>query len=309
MKLTKAILCGTRYGAVYLPILAGLPEFDFKGIFSRGSGHSLQLAQRLAVPSYTAIDSLPNDIDLAVIAIGGSNGVELAEHFLMHQSNVLIEHPVSPESYLQLSSLAREYSQKLFVNSHFRYTTAITKYIELIKGEPSTPNSVVVSTSSRTLFSILDVVFDCFGLPQAVQPLSQTAEGYQQWLIQTEQCPVLLNYQSWQGDDDTGADVCMGHSIQAFYAQKSLQLANSWGPVIEQKQPSQEMNGSLVQVHNELTDTQAIYGCRRMANLNLLRQLIAVIEGQQATPYEQTVQHLEQVTSMWQNIKSADLVS
>lgn len=309
MKQIKTILCGTGYGAVYLPLLAGLPEFEFKGIFSRGSERSQQFAQRLAVPSYTTIDSLPRDVELAIIAIDGERGVELAEHFLMHQSNVLIEHPVSPESYLHLSSLAREYSQILFVNSHFRYTTAIAKYIELIKGESSAPNSVVVSASSRTLFSTLDVVFDCFGLPQAVQPLSQTTEGYQQWLIQTEQCPVLLNYQSWQGDDDTGDDVCMGHGIQAFYAQKSLQLANSWGPVIEQNQPSQNMNGPLVQVHNELTDTQAIYGCRRMANLNLLRQLIAVIEGQQPMPYEQTAQHLEQVTSMWQNIKSADLVS
>lgn len=230
MKPINTILCGSYYGAVYLPLLAGLPEFNFTGVFSRGSERSRIYAQRLGITSYTNIDEIPEDTKLAVIAVGGETGKEIALHFLKNNSHVLLEHPVSPEAYQQLSSFARQRNLLLFINSHFRYTSAIADFVHRIKSkEKEYPKTVVASASSRTLFSMVDLLIDCFGNLTAEQVLMQTYQGYQQWLLPLENCTVLLNYQLWQNDQDTGDDVCMGHCIQAFYSQKTLQLANTWG--------------------------------------------------------------------------------
>lgn len=304
----KTILCGSHYGAVYLPLLAALPEFNFRGIFSRGSERSLLYAQRLDVASYTELNAIPDDIELAVIAIAGDTGKDLALHFLQNRAHVLLEHPITPMAYQQLLNSAAENNVLLFVNSHFRYTSAIADFMERIKSKaaesaPKYPSTVVASASSRTLFSILDILIDCFGKPTAEQLLTHSAQGYQQWLVPLKNCSVLLNYQSWKDEKDIGEDVCMGHSIQAFYAQQSIQLSNTWGPVLEQNQATKETTKPLLKISAELNDVQSVFMTRRRANQHILEDMLSAIQTGKV-PQEQQAGHLNTLADLWQSINT-----
>lgn len=298
----NTILCGTGYGATYLPILAGVSDFNLCGIYSRGSERSFKYSQRLNIPNYTCLSKLPENIQLAVIAISGKSGTDLAKHFLNQGTHVLLEHPIDPASLQELISISQAGNAKCFINSHFRYTHAISNFLELIETQQLKPNSIVVSTSARTLFSLLDILIDGFGNPDNQEITFQQTDKYLQCFLCIKNSTVLLNLQSWKLADDDGSDVCMGHVIQAFYQSKSIQLVNTWGPVIEQKQVINNVTYPLVRISGELTSPQDIFSSRRTANKNILLSLKSAIETNEI-PKEQKAEHLLTVAKLWQQIK------
>lgn len=298
MKSFKTILCGTGYGATYLPILAGTVEFNLSGIFSRGSEKSLEYSSRLNVPCFTETQNLPNNIDLSVVAISNDAGADLAKHFLLQGTHVLLEHPIGPDQLEELLYISKKNKKNIFINSHFRYTYAISKFIELIKVQEKKPHSVVVSTSLRTLFSTLDILIDCFGKPSTQDIIFHRNEGYLQCIIELQSCTILLNLQSWKHNEDSGSDVCMGHSIQAFYTNKSIQISNTWGPVIEQYQPMQDEVIPLIKISDELSTLPEVLTSRRTANRNILLALRSTITTGEI-PHEQEPDFLLSVARLY----------
>ena len=302
----KVILCGSHYGAVYLPILAGLDTYKLEGIYSRGSARSASYCHKLSIENYTQLESIPGDIDLVVIAIGSETGPALAEHFLRRQMHVLIEHPITWQHVKDLFSIARENNATFMVNSHFRYTQAIQSFIEKTKViSPQTcsppPKAVVASASTRTLFSLLDALIECFGNCTSGATKTSAITGYETWLIPLEHCHVFLTLQVWQDEVDSGRDISMGHCIQAYYTDRCVQLSGTWGPVIELHQPNNVQTPTLCNAIGADIDAKSVFNDRRRANITILNEMVNSIETGHA-PFEQSPEHLSAVAKLWQTI-------
>src|ERR1700723_121767 len=91
----RVILCGTNYGASYLPALDGRHGFALAGIVARGGSRSQRLARKFGVPLPRSAGEAP-PAGAACVA-GGDAAVagEPSRGFLRRGVHVLCEHPVA----------------------------------------------------------------------------------------------------------------------------------------------------------------------------------------------------------------------
>ena len=87
MKKLKVIVCGSTFGQLYLKALRSSPEkFQLIGILGTGSDRTLRCAEEYNIKVYKSIDEVPDDIDLACVAVRtaafGGNGTEIALQLL-----------------------------------------------------------------------------------------------------------------------------------------------------------------------------------------------------------------------------------
>ena len=90
----KAIVCGTTFGQFYCEALRLMQnEIEFDGILSTGSERSKKCAQAYGVKSYTSVEELGEEIQLACVAVRsgvlGGNGTELAVSLLERGISVI----------------------------------------------------------------------------------------------------------------------------------------------------------------------------------------------------------------------------
>ncbi|WP_210540227.1 Gfo/Idh/MocA family oxidoreductase [Streptomyces scabiei] len=56
----RVVVCGTRFGQVYLSALRRCPErYRLVGVVARGGARSVALAEEYGVPLYSSVDQLP----------------------------------------------------------------------------------------------------------------------------------------------------------------------------------------------------------------------------------------------------------
>ncbi|MBC3917145.1 Gfo/Idh/MocA family oxidoreductase [Undibacterium sp. CY18W] len=260
----NVVVCGTRFGEHYLAALncaehlwsarpAHLPRYRLAGIVARGSARSLALAEKLAVPLYTDVAHLPDDIDIACVvvrsAIVGGDGSALARSLLTKGIHVLQEHPVHPTDILRLRALAAQHGKCYHVNTFYPHLPAGQRFIDYARqsARQRPPAFVEITTSLQLLYSSLDIV--CRALGKATpfacsQPLALHAE-LAEWLADYTSpwpfravqgliggVPFSLNLQTWLDPDDPDHHSLVMHRIAIGGPEGNVLLANSYGPVV-----------------------------------------------------------------------------
>lgn len=297
----KTILFGCSYGANYLPILAGLPEFELIGIYSRGSIKSREYCSRLSIKNYTSLNELPlKDIDLSVIAIGGDDGINIAEHMLLNGSNIIIEHPINNDSFLSLRKTADKENKIFFVNSHYRYLSNINFFINKVL-KHGAPKVISCEATSRSLFSILDILVTITEPSEKniiIQKM-QATEDYYQVYFSINGITIFINLQLWKSDIDNSYDSLAGHSIRAIYKENIINLIGAWGSVINYNFPSEESkNNDLFPACSSIND---VITSRRNANKEILYSLIDSTLSF-SYPKNQSLDHISIVCSLKEDI-------
>jgi thiazolinyl imide reductase len=98
----NVVVCGTRFGQVYLSALARCRQrYRLGGVVARGSARSVALAEEYGVPLYRSVEDLPRDVDAACVAVsgsvGGGPGGRLVQELMERGVRVLQEHPLHPK--------------------------------------------------------------------------------------------------------------------------------------------------------------------------------------------------------------------
>ncbi|MEW2139645.1 Gfo/Idh/MocA family oxidoreductase [Streptomyces sp. NPDC005409] len=238
----RVVVCGTRFGQVYLSALAqAAPDrFQLAGIVARGSARSVALAEEYGVPLYDKVEQLPDDIDAACVvvstAVGGGRGVDLAQALLERGIHVLQEHPVHPTELADCLRVARRTGTQYQVNTFYphlepvrRFTAAARRLIQLRK-----PVFIDAMCAVQVSFDLLDILAGIFdGLrPWSVAPVAGPAgrplvsvEG------QIAGVPLTLRVENRMQAGDDSSSLFL-HRITLGTDAGNLMLANTHGPVI-----------------------------------------------------------------------------
>ena len=179
----RTIVCGTRFGEMYLAALTrppGIPPFHLCGILARGSERSRTLAQDLKVPLYTDVSDMSDNIDVACVALRssafGGPGIKIATALLRRGIHVVYEHPLHPSEVQILDAAARESQAFWVLNAFYPDTRAaqrLSRYVRAWHAERK-PDYITVTTSPQFLFSSLDILQRCFGSLDTFQILDRS---------------------------------------------------------------------------------------------------------------------------------------
>lgn len=131
----RVIVCGSRFGRVYMAGTARLQSCELAGVLGTGSERSRECAQRYSVPLYTRVEALPSDIDGACVIVGsglaGGAGSAIARMLLERKIYVLQEHPIHPNELAGLIRVAYQNGVVHQVSTLYPYTRVVGEFISL----------------------------------------------------------------------------------------------------------------------------------------------------------------------------------
>ncbi|UUE98151.1 Gfo/Idh/MocA family oxidoreductase [Xanthomonas hortorum pv. pelargonii] len=162
------LIAGAKFGEMYLnAFLRDQPGLELAGLLATGSARAQQLAHAFGIPLYTAIEQLPDDIDIACVVVRstvvGGTGTALAEAFLRRGMHVIQEHPMHPDDAARLQALAHAQGRAYWISSYYAHTPAGACWIDrarrvrqLLDGEAA--HFAQLTTSRQLLYSSLDLL-------------------------------------------------------------------------------------------------------------------------------------------------------
>ncbi|WBB53406.1 Gfo/Idh/MocA family oxidoreductase [Verrucosispora sp. WMMD573] len=237
----RVVVCGTRFGQVYLSAIARAPErFELAGILARGSARSVALAKEYGVPLYASVAQLPDDIDVACVvvstAVGGGPGVELAKALLDRGIHVLQEHPVHPAELADCLRAARRAGAQYVVNTFYPHVEPVRRFISAARALVRLRKPVFIDAvcAVQVCFDLLDILAEVF---DGLRPWSLAAVGNRTGRPLTSVdgqiagVPLTLRVENRMqaGDDSTSL---LLHRITVGTDAGNLMLANTHGPVL-----------------------------------------------------------------------------
>ncbi|GIJ24430.1 Gfo/Idh/MocA family oxidoreductase [Micromonospora lutea] len=237
----RVVVCGTRFGQVYLSAIARAPErFELAGIVARGGTRSVTLAKEYGVPLYSSVAHLPHDIDAACVvvstAVGGGVGVELAKALLGRGIHVLQEHPVHPAELADCLRTARRAGAQYVVNTFYPHVEPVRQFISAARTLVRLRKPVFVDAvcAVQVCFDLLDILAEVF---DGLRPWSLSAVGNRTGRPlasvdgQIAGVPLTLRVENRMqaGDDSTSL---LLHRITVGTDAGNVMLANTHGPVL-----------------------------------------------------------------------------
>ena len=168
----RVLVCGTNFGRFYVQALRDLPGFALAGISSRGSAHATRYAESLGVPCYTAVDQLPDDIDLACVAVpsgvAGGGGAVLARQLLERGVHVLQEHPLDPDELAGCLRAAGTTRRQYRVNTHYPRLPEVRRFIAAATRLRDRQNILFVDIAGpvHLLHPLVDILAQALGGPR-----------------------------------------------------------------------------------------------------------------------------------------------
>lgn len=253
MARARVVVCGTKYGFVYLSaLLAAGGELKLAGILARGSQRSRRYAQEFGVPLFRSVAELPRTIDLACVAVGSrlldGDGTDLACELLARRISVLQEHPVHPGEIERCLAVAREHGVHYHVNTHYPHLPAVRTFLERAaeRRRRSGLRFIDAIVSPQLTYSLLDVLGRAAGglSPFLVSPRvdwdgAQSAAlaggpiAYRATQAVIGTVPLFLRQQSLSDPRDPDNHSFIAQRVSLGDFDQNLVLVSPYGPVIE----------------------------------------------------------------------------
>jgi pyochelin biosynthetic protein PchG len=235
------VVCGTRFGQVYLSALAGCPQrYRLAGIVARGSARSVALAAEYGVPLYHSVDQLPDDVDAAVVAVsssvGGGQGAELARSLMERGVHVLQEHPMHQKELADCLRTARGTGTQFLLNTFYPHLAPVRRFIDSARRLTAlrTPVFVDAMCAVQVSFDLLDILAEIFdGLRPWSLTESAAATGRPLTSVDATVAgvPLTLRVENRMEPGDDSSSLFL-HRITVATDAGNLTLVNTHGPVV-----------------------------------------------------------------------------
>lgn len=186
MRTVRAVVCGTRFGQVYLEAFRR-PDNPARlvGILANGSERSRECARHYEVPLYTEPRQLP-EVDLACVVVRGGllggRGTDLAQKLMARGVSVLQEHPVHHDELAACLRQAWQHGVLYRLNSFYPHVAPVRRFLaagaELLAAHP--PRYVDAACGFQLAYSLLDILGRVLGgvRPWALAGPPEAADAY-----------------------------------------------------------------------------------------------------------------------------------
>lgn len=241
----RVLICGTKYGSFYLSAFMQ-PDcpFELTGILAAGSPRSQALAREFGVPLYTASEQLPNDIDLACVAVKstllGGAGTRIALELLRRGIHVVQEHPLHPADLEEALLLAEKQGLQYHVNSNFVHVRMVQTFMDYVRQSRRHETPLFIDLTSALPYSALDIVGQALGTlePYSLHATPEPPHTLEQ--VVPFRCiggtlagiPFFCKIQSYFDPDDALHNYLVMHRLCIGAESGNISLLNPFGPVI-----------------------------------------------------------------------------
>ncbi|MBY0388670.1 MAG: Gfo/Idh/MocA family oxidoreductase [Mycobacterium pseudokansasii] len=182
MSATPVVLCGTNYGACYVPSLQELTDsFELIGILAAGSERSARLAARRNVPLWTSVAEVPDKALAAIVALPPPTAGLVTAQLLRRGVHVLMEHPVRADLLRELRQKALSAKVIHAVNCHFAELGPARAFVGECRRRRASNPPTYASVVTRAPIGICHIrsAGTSAGLPGRVSPGARSgAERY-----------------------------------------------------------------------------------------------------------------------------------
>ena len=236
----KAIVCGTTFGQFYCEALRRMPEILFDGILSTGSVRSQRCAERYGVRSYTAADELPEDIQLACVAVRsgvlGGNGTELAAALLERGIHVIQEQPVHYKDAERCIRIAKQHGVCYRVGDLYEYLPNIRCFLESARAicRVSGPVYLDIGAASQVTYPLIRILAEALPSvrPFEIRQVSAETHPYDAVSASVAGIPAMFQIQNEVAPDDPDNFMHYLHRITIVTAHGRLCLDDTTGSVV-----------------------------------------------------------------------------
>ncbi len=311
-----ALLCGTGYGASYLPVLANSSSIKLAGILSRGSDRSIYYARSKGVPHHLSLDEIADkQINLVIVAVSGEAGFNLAIESLRRGFHVIAEHPWRAE-HIEIANATAVKSKSIFhINGHWGDLKHGLEFIQACKvaRKYNPPSFVSLMTNPRTLYSALDLVARSVGelVPESFAGIQNQSPDDPFAILYGRggEAQLTIQNQRFTSAIDDGTYALVNHHCVIGFPHGHLTLSEAsapgtWTPEMSSLIKMGAANHSLPLAAKLGTDEPPTLDTflnkhRPEANRFALERLILHVKEGTAPP-EQSYQHHMMVAQTWE---------
>ncbi|SOJ55267.1 hypothetical protein MSIMFB_02756 [Mycobacterium simulans] len=238
---TRVVLCGSNYGAFYIPSLQELNNsFELIGVLAAGSERSARLAARQKIPLWASVAEIPNDADAAIVALPPAAATTVTKQLIHRGVHVLMEHPVRGEVLREVRQEALSAKVTHFVNCHFAELSSARAFVDECRRrrDLSQPLYASVVTAPRAAYPTFDVLGRALGslaaarLQREPPPSAIPEHPFASLCGVIDGVPVRVQCSRDVGPVDDGSDSPVPHRIEIGFRDGSLILHSFAGPVI-----------------------------------------------------------------------------
>jgi thiazolinyl imide reductase len=244
----RVVVCGTKFGRVYLSALREPGPFQLAAILARGSARSQACAQSHGVPLLTRVDELPDDIDLACVVVGGGlaggPGTELAKALLCRGVHVLQEHPMHHDELAACVRTAAQHGTVHYLNTLYPHVRAVRRFIAVSRALAARQPPLFVdgSCALQVKYAFFDIVCRALGQvkPFAFAPVGdpvgelgcEVASPFCELRGTIGGVPVNVRVQNEVHAHDPDNHAHVYHRVTIGFEGGNLLLADTHGPVL-----------------------------------------------------------------------------
>ncbi|MGV7406846.1 Gfo/Idh/MocA family oxidoreductase [Mycobacterium kansasii] len=310
MNATPVVLCGSNYGACYVPSLQELTDsFELVGILAAGSERSARLAARRHVPLLTSAAEVPEGARAAIVALPPPTAGMVTAQLLRRGVHVLMEHPVRADLLREPRQEALSAKVIHAVNCHFGELGPARAFVGECRRRcaSSPPTYASVVTAPRSAYATFDLLGRALGslagsaLEREVAPSATPEHPFTSFRGVIADVPVRVQCSHDVGAVDDGSDSPVPQRIEIGFPDGSLLLHSYAGPVIWLEKFRMQLRNTTIplwQPHApEITTFSGLMDERVQANNRALREFREQIDtGNQ--PDHQTTEWLTAVAEL-----------
>jgi len=238
------IVAGSRFGQFYAVGIHASEHYRLAGILGQGSKRTAALAHRLGVPIFTEPATIPCDIRLACVVVGGTSrgmsGVNLACQLMEQGIDVLVEHPLLPQEWEQVLRQANRLGRRCLLNSFYRNLPSVNRFIEIAgalhqRGEVRHVDMISAVQVSYAALDIVGTIVGCVA-PWSVEPSSTVLSNVRDCAAVMGETPLSLRiFNELEAVDDGRMTLLMRISVITDSGTLTLSTPHSpltWEPAI-----------------------------------------------------------------------------
>lgn len=237
----KVVVCGTGFGTFYAEaVVRAAEKFELAGIVASGSQRSKKCAEHYQVPLYHYVEEVPEDIQVACIAIRtnslGGAGTDMALAFLKRGIHVILEQPVHHKDLQQcfkqaLQSKCCFMTGDLYINmSEMRRFLQTCKHMQS-KGEELT--YIRAGFSVQAFYPFVEVLGQLIpgGKPSDIVMGEQMGD-FKIISGKLGNVPFSFQFNNVMNPENPDNYMQLLHSFTCFYPSGRLELVDTRGPLV-----------------------------------------------------------------------------